>query len=125
MYKSFKEMPIWQEAMNIAEQIHKFTGKLPREELYGLTSQIRKSSLSISANIAEAFGRNHTRDKINFYYFSRGSITETQSHLEYAKRVGYLSNSSGYDLNKKLQSLYNDTNKIIISLRNKKREPEL
>jgi len=81
MYKSFKDMPIWLEAMEIAEKVFKLTDKLPRKEDYGFTSQIRRAGLSISANIAEAYGRNHTADKINFYYFARGSVTETQSHL--------------------------------------------
>jgi len=87
MYKSFKNMPIWKEAMNIAEQIFTITDNLPRKEDYGFTSQIRRAALSISANIAEAFGRNHTLDKINFYYFARGSLTETQSHLPLPKPV--------------------------------------
>ncbi|MCK4333142.1 MAG: four helix bundle protein [Thermoplasmatales archaeon] len=72
MYKSFKDMSIWQEAMNIAEQIFRITDNLPKKEDYGFTSQIRRAALSISANIAEAYGRSHTADKINFYYFARG-----------------------------------------------------
>lgn len=86
MYKTFKAMPIWHKAMEIAETVHEHTENLPRREDFGLTSQIRRSALSISANIAEAFGRNHTMDKINFYYVARGSLTETQSHLKRAQR---------------------------------------
>lgn len=118
MYKSFKDMPIWEEAMSVAEIIFKLTENLPKKEDYGFTSQIRKAALSISANIAEAFGRNHTSDKINFYYFARGSITETQSHLEYGKRVKYLSESSVKELDDKLSQLYSDINKIIKSMKN-------
>ena len=118
MYKSFKDMPIWEEAMSVAEIIFKLTENLPKKEDYGFTSQIRKASLSISANIAEAFGRNHTFDKINFYLFARGSITETQSHLEYGKRVKYLSESSVKELDDKLSQLYSDINKIIKSMKN-------
>lgn len=117
MYKSFKEMPIWGEAMNIAEEIFKLTDKLPKKEDYGFTSQIRRAALSISANIAEAYGRNHTLDKINFYYFARGSVTETQSHLVYGKRVEYLNKSQVEVLDKRLEKLYNDINKIILSLK--------
>ena len=61
-------MPIWKVAMEIAEKIFKYTNNLPRKEDYGFTSQIRRSGLSISANIAEAFGRYHTLNKINFCY---------------------------------------------------------
>lgn len=113
-------MPIWQKAMNIAERIFKLTDDLPKKEDYGFTSQIRRSALSIPANIAEAFGRNHTSDKINFYYMARGSLTESQSHLEYGKRVGYISDKTAKDLDVSLNELYNDMNKVILSLKNSK-----
>lgn len=117
MYKSFKEMPIWQEAMDVAEKVFRLTEKLPKKEDYGLTSQIRRSALSISANIAEAYGRNHTLDKVNFYYFARGSATETQSHLEYGKRVGYFNEDAAEKLDKQLSKVYNDLNKVVIALK--------
>ena len=117
MYKSFKEMPIWQEAMDIAEEIFKLTEGLPRKEDFGFTSQIRRSALSISANIAEGYGRQHSPDKMNFYYYARGSVTETQSHLEYGKRVGYLPEEAVRVLDSRLDRLYNDLNKVILSLK--------
>lgn len=120
MYKSFKDMLIWQEAMQIAEQIFKLTDNLPRKEDYGFTSQIRRSSLSISANIAEAFGRNHFAEKINFYYYARGSIFETQSHLEYGKRVGYIPEDVAKDLDNKLSTLCKNLNKLIKTLKSQK-----
>ena len=117
MYSSFSEMPVWQEAMEVAERVFALTDKLPRKEDYGLTSQIRRAALSISANIAEAFGRNHTLDKINFYYIARGSVTETQSHLEYGRRVGYFDPKRAKQLSDSLVSIYNDLNKVIVTLR--------
>ncbi|MCF8431754.1 MAG: four helix bundle protein [Melioribacteraceae bacterium] len=87
---SFKEMPVWVDAMNVAEEVFKFAEGFPKKEDYGLTSQLRRAALSISANIAEAYGRNHTLDKIKFYYYSRGSVSETQSHIEYGRRIGYI-----------------------------------
>ena len=120
MYKSFKEMPIWQESIGVAEEIFKNTENLPKKEDYSFTSQIRRSVLSISANIAEAYGRNHPLDKINFYYFARGSITETQSHIEYAKRVDYIDHDTAKNIDTKLSNLYNSLNKIIVTLKNKK-----
>jgi four helix bundle protein len=119
MYLSFSDMPVWQEAMAVAERVFALTDKLPRKEDYGFTSQIRRAALSISANIAEAFGRNHTLDKINFYFVARGSVTETQSHLEYGKRVGYLKPKPAEELSARLSSIYNDINKVIITLRQK------
>lgn len=116
MYKSFKEMQVWQDAMSIAEEVFNITDNLPRKEDYGFTSQIRRAALSISANIAEAYGRKHTRDKMNFYYIARGSATETQSHLEYGQRVKYLNKVKVEELDNRLVKMYNDLNKIIISL---------
>ncbi len=121
MYKSFKEMPIWQKTMELAEIIFKHTEKLPRKEDYGFTSQIMRSALSIPANISEAFGRHHTLEKINFYYVARSSLTETQSHLEYGKRVGYISPQDAEILDNDLTRLYNDLNKIIMRLKNTKK----
>ena len=111
-------MPIWQSAIDIAEDIFKLTESLPKKEDYGLTSQIRRAELSISANIAEAYGRHHTSDKVNFYYFARGSVTETQNHIEYAKKVGYIKEDTAKELDKRLSQVYNDINKIVISLKN-------
>ena len=120
VYKSFKDMPIWQNAISVAEDIFKLTENLPKKEDYGLTSQLRRAALSISSNIAEAYGRHHISDKINFYYFSRGSVTETQSQLEYANRVGYVDKDTSDILIKKLSQIYNDINKIIVTFRNKR-----
>lgn len=65
MFKSFKEMPVWNDAMDLTEEIFRLSEHFPKKEDYGLTSQLRRAALSISANIAEAYGRNHTLDKIN------------------------------------------------------------
>lgn len=116
-YKSFKEMPIWKEAMDVAESIFEVTKTLPRSEDYGLTSQIRRSALSISGNIAEAFGRYHLNDKINFYYFSRGSIAETSSHLEYGVRIGYFDREQTKTISDKLDDLFEEINRLVKSLK--------
>ena len=120
MHKSFKNMKIWKLAMCVAKRIFELSEDLPRKEDYGLTSQIRRSSLSISANIAEAFGRYHILDKIKFYYFARGSITETQNHLEYGLRVKYFDKEIVKKLNSDLEALTKDLNKVIVTLRNLK-----
>lgn len=117
MYETFRDMPVWQQAIDVAERIFGLTEGLPRKEDYGFTSQIRRSALSIAANIAEAFGRNHTYDKINFYYISRGSVAETQSHLEYGRRVGYIAEEDALELDTILNGIYKDLNRLILSLK--------
>jgi four helix bundle protein len=110
-------MPVWQAVVEVAERVFAVTDKLPRKEDYGFTPQIRRTALSISANIAEAFGRNHTLDKVNFHCVARGSVTETQSHREYDKRVGYLAASVTQDLADKLETIHADLNKVVSVLR--------
>jgi four helix bundle protein len=112
-------MPVWKLSMDAATTIFNLTDNLPKKEDYGLTSQIRRSALSISSNIAEAFGRKHNADKVNFYYFARGSITETLSHLEYSKRVGYISEEAFINLDLLLKDIHEEINKIIVSLKSK------
>ncbi len=110
-------MKIWKEAMEVAESIFEMTKKLPRSEDYGLTSQIRRSALSIAGNIAEAFGRYHLNDKVNFYYFSRGSVAETSSHLDYGARVGYFDREQTKIISEKLDNLFEEINRLIKSLK--------
>ena len=110
-------MTIWKAAMEVAESIFEMTKKLPRSEEYGLTSQVRRSALSIAGNIAEAFGRYHLNDKVNFYYFSRGSVAETSSHLEYGARVGYFDREQTTIISEKLDNLFEEINRLIKSLK--------
>ena len=116
-YRSFEEMPLWQLAHEIAIEAYRVTEKFPRKEDYSLTSQLRRAALSISANIAEAFGRFHYRDKLNFYYNSRGSAYETKSHLIFAHDVGYLPSSELEVLQTKIEDLLHQLNSVIASLR--------
>ena len=103
--------------MEVAEQVFALTDRLPRKEDYGFTSQVRRAALSISANIAEALGRSHSLDKIKFYFVARGSLTETQSHVEYGRRVGYLAVSDAVAISEKLDQAHVEINRVIPSLR--------
>lgn len=89
-YLSFEAMRVWKLAMDIAKQIFDIIVSLPRSEDSGLTSQIRRSAVSISANLAEGFGRETRPDKKKFYIISRSSAFETKSHLIYGNSVNYL-----------------------------------
>lgn len=105
--------------MNIAVEVFKISLKLPRSEDYGLTSQIRRSANSVSANISEGFGRNTNRDKSKFYIIARGSAFETQNHLIYGQKIGYFELEISNNLIDKYNELIHDLNKLIKSLRSK------
>jgi len=115
MYSSFEEMPVWKRGMDLAEQIFVITERLPKKEDYGLTSQIRRSALSVPANLAEGFGRKHSKDKVNFYYASRGSLAETKSHLVYGLRVGYFKQSEFDSLEQQIAITWKELNRLISS----------
>jgi four helix bundle protein len=105
---SFKDTPMWQSAMIVAERVFAATAQLPPKEDYGFTSQIRRSALRISGDIAEACGRNRALDKAQYHYIARGAVTETRNHLEYGRRVGYLGAETVEQISGLLSSLYND-----------------
>src|SRR4030066_1831137 len=115
-YRSFEDMAVWQKAMELAVRINALTEGLPRKEDYGLTSQIRDSSLSVPGNIAEGFGRKHTKDKLNFYYNSRGSLAETKSHLIYGRKVGYFSKPEFDEHCHLVEEIWKELNSLINSL---------
>jgi len=119
MYKSFEEMPVWKRSMDFAVRIYELSERLPKKEDFGLTSQIRRSALSVSANIAEAFGREHTLDKLNFYYHARGSLSETKSHLIYGNRIKYFGADEFNELSSQIHSIWKDINRIIATLKKK------
>ncbi|UJS18597.1 MAG: four helix bundle protein [Candidatus Jettenia sp.] len=122
-YNSFEEMPVWQKAMDLAVRIFKLTEKLPRKEDYGLTSQIRRSTLSISGNLAEGFGRKHMKDKLNFYYNSRASLTETRNYLIYGYRVEYFPKTEFEGSSNLVEEIWKELNSLINSLE-KKTQPQ-
>jgi four helix bundle protein len=93
--KGLETLLVWQKAMEFAVNICRdLLPLLPPEEKYALIDQLRRSAQSIPANIAEGYGRFYYQEGIRFCYMARGSLSETQSHLLYAKQMGYLSEAT-------------------------------
>ena len=89
--QSYKEFTVWQKSMDLAVEVYSLIKKLPKEELYGLSSQIRRAVISIPSNIAEGQGRNSTREFVKFLAIARGSQCEVETQLQLCIRLGYLS----------------------------------
>ncbi|MBN1198108.1 MAG: four helix bundle protein [Bacteroidales bacterium] len=85
--ESYQGMEVWQRGMKIAELIYQLTRSFPKEELYGMTSQLRRSATSVPANIAEGWGRNNNKEFVNFLRIANGSLREMETHLILAQRV--------------------------------------
>ena len=88
--KTYTELFVWQKSMEIVTVVYKETRNFPKEEIYGLTSQIRRCAVSIPSNIAEGFGRKSQQDFIRFLKISMGSLFELQTQLRIAKNLEYL-----------------------------------
>jgi four helix bundle protein len=87
---TFREIKVWQKAMNFVTKLYKNTRSIPQEELFGLTSQMRRCAVSIPSNIAEGFGRNSTNEFKRFLQISMGSLFELQTQLEISKNLEFL-----------------------------------
>ena len=88
--RNYRDLVVWQKSMVLVTKVYSITRLFPKEELYGLVSQIRRSAVSIPSNIAEGYGRYSTNDYIRFLQIAIGSLYELQTQLEICLNLGYL-----------------------------------
>ena len=92
--KSYRDLVVWQQAMDFAAAIYEATKNWPKEEVYGLTSQVRRAAVSVPANIAEGYGRENRGSYQQFLRIAQGSLKEVETHMLIAERVGIASSNS-------------------------------
>ena len=112
--KTHKDLLVWKKSIDLVEQIYKFTKQFPKEELYGITNQMRRCAVSIPANIAEESGRKNKAEFIQFLHIALGSASELETHLIISQRLGFLSSNS-YD---EIMNALNEIIKMICGLIN-------
>jgi len=88
--KTFTDLIVWQEGHKLVVIVYKITKSFPQEEKYSLVDQMRRAAASVTANIAEGFGRHSYKEKLQFYFLAQGSLTELKNFILIAKDVGYL-----------------------------------
>ena len=106
---SFRNLLIWQKSMSLVTAIYKLTQDFPKEEIFGLNSQIRRCAVSLPSNISEGFGRNSDNEFIRFLNITIGSLFELQTQLEIAYNIGYLDEE-------RFSELYKDTRELEIMI---------
>jgi four helix bundle protein len=116
---SYRDLRVWQDAMALAELCYRLTKQFPREELFGLTSQVRRAAASVPANIAEGHGREHTGSFVQSLRISRGSLKELETHLLLAQRVGLLDTTDLESALARCESLGKMVRALIRSLQDK------
>jgi four helix bundle protein len=112
--ESYRDLEVWKVSMRLAREVYQSTEGMPKQEIYGLTSQIRRACVSVPANIAEGYGRNHRKEYIQFLGIANGSLKELETLLLLAHSLNYINDitelmnlceSAGRLLNRLRQSL--------------------
>lgn len=117
--RGFEDLEIWQEAHKLTLEVYKITRKFPKDEQYGLASQLKRSASSVAANIAEGHSRDTTKEFVKFLFNARGSIAETECHLMLARDLKYITENEFQDLRKRYKVLGKRVNALIGSLKRK------
>lgn len=115
----YQDLEVWKKAMELVTQVYVVSKRFPSDELYGLTSQIRRSSVSIPSNIAEGRGRRSTKDFLRFLNIAYGSLAELETQLMIADNLSYLENETANALLKEASRVGRMINGMIASLEKK------
>lgn len=108
----YEELKVWKESIDLAVDVFEITKKFPKEEQYGLTSQIRRSGISVPSNIAEGAGRNSPKEFRQFLGISNGSASELDTQLIIANRLSFISNDQYSELSGRIDHIQNMTYKL-------------
>jgi four helix bundle protein len=112
MIKTFKELTVWQEAMNLVEMVYHQINTFPKTEIYCLTSQIRRAVISIPSNIAEGNGRKSRKEYLHFLSIANGSISELETQVLIAERLNLIT----IDISEQLQKQINSVGRLLSAL---------
>ncbi len=111
--QTFTDLIVWKEGHKLVIQVYKVTKNFPAEEIYGITSQIRRASVSVTSNIAEGFSRKNYKEKIQFYYVASASLSEVKNQLLISRDVGYLQVEEYNKLVEQIDSAHKLLNRFI------------
>ena len=123
MIKNYKELKVWQKSYQLCLEVYRVTKGFPKEELYGLTSQMRRAAMSIPCNIAEGYGRKTTPEYIRFLYIAYGSTCELETQMVLAGDLGYIKNDRIFELQSNIGEVERMLKALIKSLENKRLGP--
>ena len=123
MLNNYKELNVWQKSYELCLKIYGITTKFPNDERYGLTSQVRRSAVSIPSNIAEGYGRKTTADYIRMLYISYGSVCELETQILLAGDLGFIEKDKSEPIKKDIAEIERMLKALIKSLENKSLNP--
>jgi four helix bundle protein len=123
MLKNYKELKVWQKAYQLCLEVYKITKGFPKEEGYGLTSQIRRAAVSVPSNIAEGYGRKTTPEYLRSLYFAYGSNCELDTQISLSGDLGYMKAQEKETLQRNIEEVERMLKALIKSLENKRLTP--
>jgi len=94
----YKNLEVWKKADELVVLIYNITVEFPKEEMFSLVSQMRRSAISVPANLVEGYGRRTKKDKLQFYYIARGSLNEVEYYIDLAFQLKYINKENHYKL---------------------------
>jgi four helix bundle protein len=115
----YRELTVWQKGMDVAKEVYRLAPLLPREETYGMRSQITRAAVSIPANIAEGWTRESDKEKAQFLAVAQGSLAETETYLTLCEEIGWFPASE----TERLRELLNEVGKMLSTMRRNFRNP--
>ena len=123
MLKNYKELKVWQKSYELCLELYRATKVFPKEEIYGLASQIRRSAVSIPSNIAEGYGRKTTADYVRSLYIAYGSVCELETQTMLCGDLNYMEKERPQELRDKISEVERMLKAMIKSLENKHLNP--
>ena len=123
MLSNFKELKVWQKSYALCLKVYKMTNSFPREEVYGLTSQIRRAAVSVPSNIAEGYGKRTTLDYVRSLYIAYGSACELETQVLLSNDLGYVKTKEKERFGEKLGEVERMLKALIKSLQKKSSNP--
>ncbi len=115
--RDFRKVKAWQLADDLAVEVYEVSKRFPREEIYGITSQLRRSASSVAANIVEGASRESAKDYAHFLQIARGSLAETQYFLHLARRLGYLDDAQAGSVEARAKEAFACLHGLILAVR--------
>jgi len=115
--KTHKDLDVWKRSIEMVTSVYKLTRNFPKEELYGLTSQIRRSAVSVPSNIAEGAGRNSNKELLQFLYYATGSLSELETQLIIAHNLSYLNEEQKQSFDITFGSIFKMLSRLVQSLK--------
>ena len=114
--QTYRDLDIWNAGIDLVKEIYKLTEKFPKEEMYGLSAQMRRSAISIPSNVAEEFHRHHNKEYRQFLYITLGSSAELETQITIAKELKYIQKEQEAMLLEKLDHICRMTSNLIKKL---------